>query len=585
MTIETIVERLMELKKKYYNGEEEISDREFDDLEDKLREMDPNNDYFNKVGYEIDSYNNDKTLVTHSVPMLSMDKVKTPEQAKRWMSAVYLNHEFNANHLQHVEWNIQPKIDGNSCTIKYDKNGRFMYIATRGDGNKGFVIKYGEDIMKNNNLPFILYQPNSEDSDIYDGCEIELRGELYINQNNTEIKPPLRNACAGIIKRIDRTIELNSIKVCLYSVVNSTYKTFISYGDKFPETIDLKQTIIPYSTKCKIDDIDKIYDKYLNKVRLELPFETDGLVIYYPNENIYTLLDQESKDKHHHHYNMALKPVAKGSESYIKNIVYNISKYGTLIPKAIIDPITIDNVVISTVTLTNFDQITSKNLKIGSKVVIERANDVIPFLKEVIGEFQNAKPIVPIETCPICNGRVIYSKEDKNLICLNPKCKGKLISQILFFVEKLKIKGLAEKSIEKILDSPFGIQIYCICDFFRIFTKEREYVRNLLGVNYEKILLQVLEAFDKVTIKELIAYGAMIPSVGLKTIENEDIKDIYVWFKNIQSFTNGHSPAWKQKTVRWMENEDNYNHFIDLYLFLTDFKLKIKDLRKLYINQ
>lgn len=576
--IRKLVRDLQEYRTAYYEGNEEISDEEFDQLEERLRELDPNNDYFNKVGYK-QKINND--TVEHLVPMLSMEKVKTAELAKKWMCSLYLNNESNVSDqkLYNAEWIIQPKIDGNSCTIKYDRNGRFVYMATRGDGNKGFKIKYGEEILKNNDLPFILYNPNTDDYDKYYGHEIELRGELYIEQNTTEISPPLRNACAGIIKRIEKSKELSEIKVCLYGVVDNTYRYFMSYGNEFPSSIDKKKTIIPYTTKCKIQDIETIYEKYLNKVRMELPFETDGLVIYYPHEEKYRQIDNQYKISHHHHYNMALKPMSQGSETYIKAIEYNVSKYGILIPKAILNPIIIQNSMISNVTLSNFDLIQQRGLKIGSKVRVDRANDVIPYLKEVIGEMENSKEITIPKACPSCNGKVIYSKDDKNLICTNPKCKGKLTSQILFFCDKMKVKGLAEKSILKVFESLYGYSINSLESFFKVFLKERKFMLDLLGVNYEKILVLLLQAFDKISLKELIAYGAFIPSVGLKTLEKEEINDIEEWIKNIVNTPT--SVAWKLKLKQWYEEDENsnYNKLIDLYLFITQEKILIQSMK------
>ena len=576
--IEKLVKKLKYLKKAYYEGNEEVSDEEFDKLEDKLRKLDPSNDYFKIVGYDISNSNN-KEIVEHIVPMLSMEKVKTPELAKKWMSALFINNEpsLTEQSLNESLWIIQPKIDGNSCTIKYDKNGRFVYMATRGDGKNGFKIKYGDEILKNNNLPFILYEPNTDDYDKYYGHEIELRGELYIEQNSSEISPPLRNACAGIIKRIEKTKELSEIKVCLYGVVDNDYKSFISYGKNFPEKINKNKTVIPFSTKCKISEIENIYEKYLNKVRAELPFETDGLVILYPFEERYKNIDNQYKDIHHHHYNMALKPISKGSETYIKAIEYNVSRYGTLIPKAILNPIVIENALISNVTLSNFDLINKKGLKIGSKVRVDRANDVIPYLKEVVGEMDNAKEIKSPVQCYACGGKIIYSKQDKNLICTNPNCKGKLTSQISYFCDKLKIKGLAERSIIKILESIYGYKINSLESFFKVFLKEKKFMLDLLGINYEKILILTLQAFEKINLKELIAYGANIPSIGLKTLEKENIEDIEIWIKNI--IDNPSSVAWKLKLKQWYEEDNNYNKLIDLYLFITQEKMLLKSIK------
>lgn len=559
--VKKLVDLLIRYKKSYYNGKQEISDDQFDALENQLKSLDPNNKYFEMVGIEDDS---GYFRVKHKIPMLSMQKVKNPSSAKQWMLSLLekFDKSNNPSLYNNYLWMVQPKIDGCSCCIKYDREGKFEYIATRGDGEEGIIVTHGKEILKNNNLPYLLYDATSEDFNELHGFNIELRGEFYLNQFTTKIQKPLRNNVAGLIKRKELTLELNEVRICIYNVVNTDTKQYISYGKKFPKSIDTKTTILNYITEIKINEIDKVYNEYINETRQKFPFETDGLVIYYPFSEEYELIDSNYSEKAFHHYNLALKPASKEAITTVQDIKFNISKYGQFIPILVCEPFTIDGVTISNISMTNYSNLIEKGVKINSKIVCARANDVIPYCKEYLKDISvNEKEIKFPKNCPECNTPI--QEIGKNLVCTNVFCKGSLIERIDFLNKNINIKGLSTTLISKIVKS---LNIEQIRDFYScILTTDQTY--NLIGEKTtENIRNSMKNAINNLDIKNLIAYGANIPSLGIKQLEKEEP------FNSIDDLINkskeNPNSAVRRSIIEWSKNTINYNQFIKLVDFL-----------------
>ena len=561
--IESLVKDLINHKSNYYNGKPTISDDQFDTLEKKLEELDPNNIYFDKVGS--DDLSVDGIEINHKVPMLSMKKVKESESAKQWM--ISLLSKYNHILLKDMDKHyflIEPKIDGVSCTIKYDDQGRFMYMATRGNGSIGNKVNFGEKILQNNGLPRLLYRGNTKDADLLLGNEIELRGEFYINKN-TKGYGPLRNAVAGLISRKEETKELEDIKICLYSIVNNDSNKFVSYGQYFPESIDKNKTIVNFSTKCTPNEINKIYDEYNLKIREQLPFETDGLVIYYPHEDMYDIIDADYKEKSCHHYVLALKPPSKSQMSKVTSITFNISKYGFLIPVINVEPVMIADRKYQNVSLTNWDNLLNKGIKINSTVMISIAQDIIPYLSRYLPQLsENEKDVEEPTICPECGSKVY--KNGKNLVCSNRFCSGVLTSRIVFLNKNMKVKGLADAITSTIIKY---FKLKYLTEFYNILITDNKECQDLIGEKvYNNIKEMIFKQFPKFNDKTLLAYAANIPSLGIKELDKDlEFKDIDDFLERCIANPNS---AVKRNIVDWYNSNDYYIEFKDFVKFVKE---------------
>jgi DNA ligase (NAD+) len=198
MNTDEIVKLLSDARDAYYNSDKPLmSDSEFDELEEKLRKLDPENSYFSSVG--IIQPQGEK--IRHSTPMLSMAKAKNMEDVKTWLKRLA--------GVEITGFVLEPKIDGLSATCRY-KGGSLVYAATRGDGEMGqdvtHIAEYVSDI------------PQKID---FTKEDVEIRGELYLPRNteyNTEGKP-LRNSCVGLINRKETRGDLKHVRFAVYLIV------------------------------------------------------------------------------------------------------------------------------------------------------------------------------------------------------------------------------------------------------------------------------------------------------------------------------------------------------------------------------
>jgi len=267
MNKDQILLKLYEAKEAYYTtGNPIMTDTEFDKLEEELKVIDPDNVYFKVVGYNIKG----SKKIRHDVPMLSCGKAKSPEDVLSWYQKVAVKNDLI----------VMPKIDGLSATIKY-RNGKFEYMATRGDG------KVGQDISqfaKYLNIPMTVNLIT----------DVEVRGEIYLPKDNKLPNPenkPLRNIASGIINRKEDGIE------------DAKYLKFVAYACLYDEilfhslTLELVESygfdIVWYHKISEIVDVSVEHYNYVNFNRDKWNYETDGLVISYNDKSLYEEVDSK----------------------------------------------------------------------------------------------------------------------------------------------------------------------------------------------------------------------------------------------------------------------------------------------------
>jgi len=356
-----IVERLHEAKEAYYDGKPTMSDAEFDKLEDILKEVDPTNDYFKVVGTPT---GNIKEKVAHLHPMLSCGKAKVFEDVEKWASKMGVEKEL---------FIVQPKIDGMSGNCVYD-NGRLTMICTRGDGHIGQNVTHLADYI---NVPQTIDAKG----------HVEIRGEIYLPKDTKAPNPdnkPLRNICVGMVNRKDS--KLNDLK----------YVHFVAYqvigiNDFKPETETSKMSwleknkfeVVEYFLG-NLKDLEKYRAEYVETLRTTWNYETDGLVIVVDNFSLWDNINSKYEISHHNHYNIAWKPESEAVETTLEDIQWQVTRSGRLTPVAIFKTINIGGANISRASLTCYDNVLRMQMERGDKLLVSRANDVIPYVEENI---------------------------------------------------------------------------------------------------------------------------------------------------------------------------------------------------------
>ena len=354
MTPDQIYNTLLLAKQAYYDGKPFMSDDEFDDLEEKLRGIDPTHEYFKIVGIT-----NSRQKIQHAIPMLSAAKSKTVDDVMKWIGKIGCQGEV---------FQVEPKVDGLSATLKY-KNRMLSYVATRGDGMLGQCIDHIR--------PYVKLPPSI-------GCdgEVEIRGELYIPKGscpNPENKP-LRNMAVGFVNRKDDGLEdLKYVNFVAYQVVGE--KNFKTEKDKLCWLDDSGFHVVDHSLNFSSrEQLDEIYQRYLNDLRRTWQYETDGLILVVNDISRHEEIDSRWTVDHHHHFNMALKGKANEKETILRDIEWNVSRQGKLIPVARFDTVNLDDANISRASLSNYETVINMKLEKGDKIMVARANSVIPYV-------------------------------------------------------------------------------------------------------------------------------------------------------------------------------------------------------------
>lgn len=413
-----LVDLLLKLDNQYYNiGEPQFTDYEYDEIKDYLRTIDKKNNYFKRIGAEI----NDNNKVKLPYFLGSQDKIKDDDKTlQKWIK----KYNIPSSYI------IGEKLDGISCLIVFKNNKIFIY--TRGNGIYGQNISHLKNIIKG--IPI-----NIKD-------DISVRGEIIINKNNwLKIKDKgsnARNVVAGFVnsKIIDNEIA-KYVEFVVYDVIEprnnleNSLKLAYDYGFNIVKNI-------------KIDhlSISILYEMY-KEWKENSKYEIDGLVI--THNSIYKIKSGENPK-----YSFAFKSLLLQEDAIVivTDIEWNISKDKYLKPIVKFNEIKLNGVKIKQATGFNADYIVKNNIGIGSKLAIIRSGDVIPHIKTVLTHSE--KPLMP-DIPYIWKGKEIILDSDIK----NREQDIKIYSN---FMKILNIKGIGEGIITKLYDNSFDTLIKII---------------------------------------------------------------------------------------------------------------------------
>jgi len=423
--IDEIVATLISAREAYYNGSPFMTDPDFDELESKLQLTDPDNEYFDQVGYVLNEPV--ENTVQFNTPMLSIRKLKNNIPVETWYKSCRIDHKTTLVG--------EPKVDGISGSLKYI-DGKLVYGSTRGNGKTGVIIDFVGKI-DNESIP----------NNISTTGEVEVRGEFYIPKYIGDIfykDKPLRNNCSGILKSGENTHHVRFIAYKLFEYDNP-------HNTEMEDLIRLSYLgfkTIQYSQINKPEDIRDTINNYIISLRDLFEYETDGYVFMVNEKVLQDRINNSKIVRSFNHHIIAIKPPTKVVKSPLLDIELNVSKSGRIIPVAIYEPVIIDNVEFERATLNNYEYLKSfGDLYVGNTVYITRANDVIPQIVKMDNDGNISLPIqINKDRCPSCGK--LATLVGKHLVCRNPNCQGKIISQIYNWVEKRNMKNIGIKFLE-----------------------------------------------------------------------------------------------------------------------------------------
>ena len=511
--INEIVQTLQSAKTAYYEGKPFMSDAEFDELEYKLELIDPDNEYFNQVGYQM---KDEENTVQHTVPMLSIRNLKPNEDIISWYKRCKL-----------PETTIlisEPKIDGISGSLTYH-DGKLIYGATRGDGFKGHKIEFINK--KRNKLNSTILKEISQKG------IVEVRGEFYIPKSIGEKyfkDKPLRNVCSGFIKSGENT---QFVYFIAYQIITDEFPIY-SETDCLSKLIEFGFNTVPHGIIRHPEDVVKLINDYIVNLRDKYDYETDGIVLMVNDKDLQRQINSSRVIRSYNHHNIAIKPPSKIYKSKLIGIEVNVSKSGRLIPVMIYEPIMINNVEFERATMNNYEYLKSfGELYYGNTVYVTRTMEVIPKIVGMEHNGDKTKPILfPEDKCPSCGKSVI--RIDKHLVCKNPRCTGKSIAQIYNWVDKRNMKNIGIKFLEAAYEK--GI-IRSIPDLYdpnleRKLPRLDRFVDG--GGKIRRIMDSINKSKEDVTDLDILS-AIGIPGIGRVVLENLNLTNIDTLPKDVTS--------------------------------------------------
>lgn len=520
--IDELIEIINELNYYYYTLDNpKVSDREYDQLYDELVALEEETgiirDYSptQRVGGPIlEGFEKH----THLGRLWSLDKCQTFEELENWDKRVRrLINEYNSNHgekLPEPTYILEYKFDGLTINLTY-RDGHLVQGATRGNGLEGEAIL--EQLKTIKSIPMTI--PFKGTMEVQGEGVMPLSALEEYNKTAAEPLKNARNAAAGALRNLDTKITAERrLKAYFYNVGYIEGRTFSSHR----EVLDfIKENRLPVFDYAKsFDDIRDLIEE-INRLEFErqtLDVLTDGLVIKIDDIRTREVLGFTNRFPR---WAMAYKFEAEETSTRLIGVEWNVGRTSKVTPTAILEPVEIGGVTVRRATLNNYDDVLRKGVKINSRVLIRRSNDVIP---EILGTLEEDIETYEIEKpthCPACHSELY--QDGVHIFCPNSlSCKPQLVARLVHFASRdaMNIEGFSEKTAEKLLEE------LDIKDLPEIYEIQYEDLIRLEGFKDKKTrnLLNAIERSKKVSLASFI-YALGIRNVGIKTAT--DLADHY----------------------------------------------------------
>lgn len=460
--------------------------------------------------------------VVHEVQMQSLGDVFSYDELMEFDQRV--RQALDGGELEYV---VEMKIDGLSVSLEYE-NGRFVRGSTRGDGN------IGEDITEN--LKTIKSIPLTLDSDVK---MLEVRGEVYMPKKSFEalnaqkqasgeaLFANPRNAAAGSLRQLDSRITAKRrLDIFVFNIQQITDKQLKTHSEGLNWLEDLGFKVSPKRTVCKSMEEAYLEILRIGELRNELPFDIDGAVVKVNSLAQRDMLGSTSKVPK---WAIAYKFPAEQKETMVEDIVVQVGRTGVITPNAVLAPVKLAGSTVSRATLHNEDFIVAKDLKIGDRVLVQKAGDIIPEVVAVLKEKRNGKEReykMPTH-CPACGEELFREEGEAALRCVSTNCPAQRIRSIIHFAsrEAMDIEGLGEAVVEQLVEA--GL----VKDSADLFYLKKE---DLLPLERfaERSAQNLLDAVEKSKENPL---DRLICGLGIRLIGARSAKNIASFFKNIDN--------------------------------------------------
>jgi len=447
----------------------------------------------------------------HIARLYSLDKSVTSDELNSFFTRI-------KKVVQNPEYTVEYKFDGLTMCLTYSE-GKFVRAATRGNGVEGEDVTAQCLTIKS----FPLTIP-------YKGT-LEVQGEAVIRlsvleEYNKTAKEPLknaRNAVAGAIRNLDPRVTAERKPEILFYNVN--YMSEGSLPSQYAHFEFLKEQgfkVFPFLRLCKTEEEVFAAVDEIEAERKRLDVLTDGAVIKLNPTAQREVIGYTDKFPR---WAMAYKFEAEESETTVNDVIWQVGRTGKLTPLAIVEPVELAGATVQKATLNNYGDLTRKDVKIGSKVLIRRSNEVIPEIIRAVEHNEGSLDVKKPDVCPYCGGNII--ENGANIFCPNKYCRPRVIGKVQHFASKdaMDIEGLSEMTAGQMYD------VLNLRECSRLYTLTADDLRNLEGFKHKKTT-NIMGAIEK---SKDIPLERFLLALGIDGVGKVAAKDLAKAFGSIQN--------------------------------------------------
>ena len=512
--------------KKYFDDEQVVSDYEYDMLMRELKQIEKEypeliteDSPTQRVG--VGNIKKGFEKVTHEVPLQSLQDVFTFEEIEDFDEKMKKAAEQYNRPLDYV---VETKIDGLSSAIEY-RNGKLYRGATRGNG----IV--GEDVTQNistiKNVPKELKEPIS----------ITVRGEVFIGKTDfdklnedrlleeQEQFANARNAAAGSLRQLDSKITASRpLDIYVFNVQKSDDIIFETHYESLLYLEKLGFNVNPIKILCQnMQEVKKAIED-IGNMRNNLDFGIDGAVV---KVNDLELREKVGTTYKTPRWAVAYKYPPEKKETLLKDIICQVGRTGAITPMAILEPVYVAGSKISKTTLHNEDYIKQNDIRIGDRVIIQKAGDVIP---EVVGinkeKRDGTEKIFEMpKNCPVCGAEAVREEGEAVVRCIGVECPAKLYRSIIHFASKdaMNIDGLGEAIIGELIERKL---ISNIADIYKLTIEDFKALKK----NGKKFAQNLMDSIEESKTRDLYR---VINSLGIRHVGVKSAKTLAKHFGNM----------------------------------------------------
>lgn len=383
--------------------------------------------------------------VVHAVPLESLQDAFSLSEVEAFVARV-------REAFPQAEFVVEPKIDGLSVALEYE-NGVLVRGSTRGDGVTGENVT--ANLRTVNSIPLRLKKD----------VTIEVRGEVYMpkrvfaelvgeqEQNGEKTFKNPRNAAAGSLRQKNPAVTASrSLDIFVFNVQSYEGGELTGHKQSIDFLKELGFKTIPFYNKfTSVEDI-KAELARIGEIRSSLPFDIDGAVI---KTDSFAMRAEIGSTAKFPRWALAFKYPPEEKETTVVDIEVAVGRTGVLTPTAVFEPVLVSGSTVSRATLHNQDFINEKGIRIGDRVIIRKAGDIIPEVVKVVSHKENSEAFELPTLCPSCSAPVIREEGEAAVRCVNPECPAQLLRNLIHFCSRdaMDIEGMGDAVLEKLVSN------------------------------------------------------------------------------------------------------------------------------------